>query len=231
MLVHSATTLGALSAFACLGCVVGARPLALEADGEPVVAVMSEALPHSMAGIARHSWIVSRERGSGTFDRWEVGGRARRHRYAPPFAPQCECGGRATPEDADVRMHAVVRGVEAEAIIECLDLETDRYNAENDYGFWPGANCNTYVATMARRCGISVELPATAVGRDYRGFVSAGVTSGGTGVQGELGVVGAKVGLTEGAELHLFGGAIGIDWWPPAIIVPFGSGRIGFDDR
>lgn len=219
-----------LWALPCVGCVVGARPLKIE-DDEPVVAVFSEALPHSMSGIARHSWIASRDRGERTFTRWEVAGRAHQIRNADPFEPQCSCGGRDTPEDADVRMHAIVKGDDASAVIPCLERETKRYNEEHDYGFWPGPNCNTYVATMARRCGIAVELPATAVGRDYRGLVSAGVTSGGTGVQAELGVVGAKVGLTEGAEVHLFGGAIGVDWWPPALIVPFGSGRIGFDDR
>ncbi len=212
------------------GCVAMKRPLVLPARGEGVVAVLSEALPHSMSQIARHSWIATRASGEGSFTRWEVAGAAHRERDADPLRPQCGCG-RDTPEDADVRIHAIVRGEEAEAIIACLARETDRYNEENDYGFWPGPNCNTYVATMARRCGISVELPATAVGREYRGLVSAGVTTGGTGVVAETPIVGAKVGLTEGVELHLFGGAFGIDFWPPAIIVPLGPGRIGFDDR
>ncbi|WP_394840501.1 hypothetical protein LVJ94_02930 [Pendulispora rubella] len=84
---------------------------------------------------------------------------------------------------------------------------------------------------MARKCGISVELPSTANGRDYRGIVGAGVTSGGTGVQLETPLVGLKLGLKEGVEVHIFGGAVGVDFWPPAIIVPIGAGRIGFDDR
>jgi hypothetical protein len=210
---------------------VGKRALALPTEGEAVVAVMSEALPHSMSEIGRHSWIVSRSKFDTTFTRWEVLGSAHRMPNAEPFEPQCSCGGRDTPEDADVRMHAIVRGPDAEPIIDCLGRELARYNADNDYGFWPGPNCNTFVATMARRCGIHVELPATAVGRDYRGVVSAGVTSGGTGLQADTPLVGAKLGLKEGVEVHLFGGAIGIDWWPPAIIVPFGPGRLGFDDR
>lgn len=212
------------------GCVVAKRPLVLPPSGEPVVAVLSEALPHSMSEIGRHSWIVSRGRGERTFTRWEVAGAAHEERDAQPFQPQCGCG-RDTPEDADVRMHAVVRGDEVEEIIACLERETKQYNAENEYGFWPGPNCNTYVATMARRCGIHVELPATAVGRDHRGIVSAGVTTGGTGVQADTPIVGAKIGLTEGVELHLFGSALGVDFWPPALIVPLGPGRIGFDDR
>jgi hypothetical protein len=147
-----------------------------------------------------------------------------------PFESQCGCT-RGHPEQADVRLHAVVRGREADAIIPCLERETRRYNRENEYGFWPGPNCNTYVATMARRCGIHVELPATAVGRDHRGIVGGGVTSGGTGLQFDTPAAGAKIGLREGVEVHFLGGALGVDVWPPALIVPFGPGRLGFDDR
>ena len=39
------------------------------------------------------------------------------------------------------------------------------------------------------------------------------------------------LGLKEGIELHVIGLSIGIDFWPPAIIVPLGPGRIGFADR
>jgi hypothetical protein len=211
------------------GCVVARRPLELPKDEEAAIFVMSEAFPHSMSGIARHSWIAARPRGRSTFDRYEVLGSAHKQ-PGDPFRPQCGCG-RDTPEDADVRMHAVLHGEEAERIIPCLDREIDRYNEDHEYGFWPGPNCNTFVATMARRCGIAVELPATAVGRDFRGIVGAGATSGGTGVQAESPFVGAKIGLTEGVEVHVFGGALGLDLWPPAIIVPVGPGRIGFDDR
>ena len=44
-------------------------------------------------------------------------------------------------------------------------------------------------------------------------------------------VLGLKIGLKEGIEIHIIGLAIGIDLWPPAIIVPLGPGRIGFADR
>jgi len=210
-------------------CTIMPRPLALPNDGEATVAVLSEALPHSMSGLARHSWIAARGKGARSFRRFEVLGSATIGE-GDPFEPQCHCG-RDSPEEADVRMHALVRGHDAETIIPCLERETKRYNKENEYGFWPGPNCNTYVATMARACGISVELPSTANGRDYRGLVGGGVTSGGTGVQFETPLVGLKLGLKEGIEIHLFGAAVGIDFWPPAIIVPIGPGRIGFDDR
>lgn len=211
------------------GCVVGTRARSVPDDGEPVVLVASQALGHSMSELGRHSWIATRRRGEKRFVRWEVAGVASA-RDGDPFEPQCGCSG-DSPASADVRLHAVVRGDRATAITACLEDETRRYNQEHDYGFWPGPNCNTYVATMARRCEIHVELPATAVGRDHRGIVGAGVTSGATGVQLESPVVGAKIGITEGVEVHLFGAALGVDFWPPALIVPLGPGRLGFDDR
>ena len=128
-------------------------------------------------------------------------------------------------------MHAVWRGREAARFIRCLRRESPRYEYRNTYRPWPGPNSNTYVDVMMRRCGLYADLPATAVGRDYRGWLGLSLTEGGTGVQLESPLVGVKIGFTEGVELHVFALAIGIDWWPPAIILPVGEGRIGFDDR
>src|SRR5262249_32966398 len=81
-----------------------------------------------------------------------------------------------------------------------------------------------------RACDIHVELPATAIGRDYRGVIGASVTSAGTGVQLETWVAGAKLGLEEGVELHFLDLALGVHLWPPGITVPVNPGRIGVDD-
>jgi hypothetical protein len=75
------------------------------------------------------------------------------------------------------------------------------------------------------------ELPPTSIGKDYRGAIGVSRTTGGTGVQLETPVVGLRIGLTEGVQLHVFGLAIGVDWWPPAIVLPVGEGRLGFADR
>jgi hypothetical protein len=60
--------------------------------------------------------------------------------------------------------------------------------------------------------------------------LGASLTSGGTGIQVETPIVGVKLGLKEGVELHVLALAFGVDLWPPALIVPFGSGRVGFED-
>ena len=51
-----------------------------------------------------------------------------------------------------------------------------------------------------------------------------------TGFQIETPLVGLKLGLTEGIEIHVLALTVGIDWWPPAIILPLGGGRVGFAD-
>jgi len=60
---------------------------------------------------------------------------------------------------------------------------------------------------------------------------TASKTSEGTGVQVESPVVGAKIGLAEGLEVHIGTLPFGVDLWPPALIVPIGGGRLGFADR
>ena len=50
-------------------------------------------------------------------------------------------------------------------------------------------------------------------------------------MQVETPVLGLKLGLKEGVEVLVIGLSIGVDFWPPAIIVPVGPGRIGFADR
>ena len=84
---------------------------------------------------------------------------------------------------------------------------------------------------LLRECDIPASLSSTAIGKDYRGLIGAGVTSEGTGVQLETPIIGLKLGLKEGVEVHILGLSLGIDLWPPAIIVPIGEGRIGFGDR
>ena len=62
-------------------------------------------------------------------------------------------------------------------------------------------------------------------------MVGVSWTSGGTGVELETPVAGVRLGLTEGVVVQILGISLGIDFWPPALIVPLGPGRLGFDDR
>lgn len=225
------TVLTTLAALVAVGCVIGERKVAIPETQEAVVLVGSAALVQPMDGIARHPWIALREAGASQWERWEVmccpNSSPMSTVRRSSISPLSDHGGGG----GDVRFHGVWKGKTAERMIECIRREGPRYPDRNRYHGWPGPNSNTFVDYMMRKCNLHANLLAPAIGKDYRGLIGASWTSGGTGFQVETAVVGFKLGLTEGVEVHILGMAIGFDLWPPALIVPVGPGRIGFADR
>ncbi len=215
---NAVLALASPTVFVLAGCTLPSRPAALPPRSEGYVAVLSGEMPGAISQVARHSWIVANVPGEPTLRRFELG----------------RSGGDAFSYfgDGDVALHGVVHYPPGELthVVDCLEREERNYHDEHpDYFPIPGPNSNTIVDVMLRRCGIHVELPATAIGRDYRGPIGASVTSLGTGLQLETWVFGAKIGLEEGVELHIADLALGVHVWPPAITVPVNPGRIGFD--
>jgi hypothetical protein len=192
--------------------------------------VGSAALGSVMRGIARHPWVAVRGAGE-PWQRWEVmccpDGDELGTVESSDISPLSDYGAGG----GDVRVHGVWEGDEAARIVDCVRREAPRYPHRHRYQVWPGPNSNTFVDWVIRACDLDVDLPAPSVGKDYRGVIGVSVTEGGTGLQLETPIFGLKVGLTEGIELHVFGLAFGVDLWPPALIVPVGPGRLGFDDR
>lgn len=224
-----ASTIAAV--FLCSGCVVWQRPVAEPPGSGPAVLVGSASLPFPIDDVARHPWVALRE--EGRWERWEVMccppdpprgmGTVQRNRNAP----LADFGG----SGGDVRVHGVFEGARAADMIACVRDKAPRYPHRHTYTVWPGPNSNTFVDWLLRACDIPVDLPAPSIGKDYRGAYGVSTTAGGTGIQMETPILGVKIGATEGIELHILTLTIGFDWWPPAIIVPVGPGRIGFDDR
>jgi len=206
----------------CASCAVFPHSLDMPTNDETTVALLTGSLGHPLDGIARHPWFAVRKKGGKDWDTYEVGGGGSesdpfRH-HSPYLNPQLE---------------HVWRGEEAERAAACIERvagDVKEY-IETHYIFYPGPNSNTFGDVVLRRCGLHASLPSTSVGKDWRGWIGGGVTSEGTGLQVETPVLGLKIGLKEGVEVHIIGLSFGIDLWPPALIVPFGSGRLGFADR
>lgn len=217
----AAIELAAITALTA-GCIVARQPLTIPIEDETTVLLVTGALDPPMNGIARHPWLAVRRAHQQEWILYEV-----------PSACHCGTDPFTHAPYRDPILHAVWRGAEAERAAECLAREAEAiiHDIDHRYVFYPGPNSNTFGDIALRRCGLHASLPATSVGKDWRGWIGAGVTSEGTGVQIETPVLGLKLGLKEGIELHVLGLSIGIDLWPPAIILPVGPGRLGFADR
>ena len=121
-----------------------------------------------------------------------------------------------------------IRGPGVEAIIDRIDDAVKAYPYPNTYHVWPGPNSNTFVAFVLRRVPeLRVDMPPTAIGKDYLGWRSMNTTPSGTGGQINLaGLLGVSVGLEEGLEVNLLGLNFGVDPKSLSIKLPI-VGRLG----
>ena len=212
----------AMLALALAGCVIGRRSLEQPTNDVTTVALLTGTLGHPLDDIARHPWFAIRHAGEREWQVYEVGGGGSED---DPFRHHSPYG--------NPILHKVWRGAAGERAAACIERVAGdvRSRIERDYIFYPGPNSNTFGDVVLRKCKLSASLPATSVGKDWRGVIGAGVTSERTGLQLETAIVGVKLGLKEGVEVHLIGLAFGVDLWPPALILPLGPGRLGFADR
>ncbi|HUQ02587.1 MAG TPA: DUF3750 domain-containing protein [Kofleriaceae bacterium] len=209
-----------LLALLLTGCVIAKRDLAMPDNRETTVALLTGGLLPPMNDIARHPWFAVRRAGE---TEWKV--------YEVPDLGHESDPFRSHHPYVDPMLHKVWRGAEAERAATCLEREAEPWMRRNKYRFYPGPNSNTFGAAMLRACKLGASLPATAIGKDWRGLIGAGRTTERTGVELHTAIAGIRIGLKEGLSIHVLGLEFGIDLWPPAIIVPLGPGRIGFADR
>jgi len=120
------------------------------------------------------------------------------------------------------------RGAAAEALISRIDKAAKSYPYAQEYSAWPGPNSNTFTAWITRAVPeLRVDLPPTAIGKDYLGSsVIASAPSGSGGQFSVAGVLGVTLSSVEGLELNLLGLTFGLDPWPPALKLPL-VGRVG----
>ncbi len=185
---------------------------------------------HSWRGIfALHTWIAVKGAGAATWERLEVIGWGV-NRGLPavrigPGVPDSRWYGN------DPTLLAELRGAAAEAAIPRLYAAAADYPYPKSYTAWPGPNSNTFTAHVARRLPeLRLDLPATAIGKNYPADGAFSRTPSGTGWQFTLGGLGGiALGLEEGLEIDLIGLATGIDLNRPALRLP-GIGRLGFPD-
>jgi hypothetical protein len=120
------------------------------------------------------------------------------------------------------------RGTEAEALIPKIEAAVQAYPYAKEYAVWPGPNSNTFTAWVSRAVPeLRLDLPPTAIGKDFLGDRIVASAPSGSGVQISLaGLFALTASGVEGLELNLLGLTFGIDPFSPALKLPL-LGRIG----
>jgi hypothetical protein len=121
-----------------------------------------------------------------------------------------------------------IRGPGVDEIIERIETAIAEYPYPARYHVWPGPNSNTFTAFILRKVPeLRVDLPPTAIGKDYLGWRSVNKTTSGTGGQASLfGVVGVAAGIEEGLEVNVLALNFGVDPKSLSIKLPI-VGRLG----
>jgi hypothetical protein len=111
-----------------------------------------------------------------------------------------------------VELYADKRGPGVDELIKRVEKAAREYPYTNSYTLWPGPNSNTFVAWVARAVPeLKVDLPATAVGKDYLGSSLISSAPSGSGYQFSLGgLFGVAAGPVDGFELNLLGLNFGV---------------------
>ncbi|MBS3904885.1 MAG: DUF3750 domain-containing protein [Simkania sp.] len=123
-----------------------------------------------------------------------------------------------------------LEGENAEKSIPLIEQAIEDYPYKKRYVVWPGPNCNTFTAYVARSVpNLGIVLPPNAIGKDFlpaKSFFTRAPS--GTGYQCSLfGILGITVALKEGLEMNCLGLSFGVALYHPGLLVP-GVGKIAF---
>ena len=123
-------------------------------------------------------------------------------------------------------LYADRRGPGVDELIKRIDEAAKDYPYAKEYTLWPGPNSNTFTAWIGRAVPeLGIDLPATAIGKDFTGTQVFSRAPSGRGVQMSLGgVFGFSASGVEGIELNLLSLNFGVSG--SGIKLPL-IGRIG----
>lgn len=176
-----------------------------------------------------HTWVAVKPTGASAFTVYELMGYQTR---------RTGNGVRASQRAADGywygnRPHVLadIRGPGAEPVIARIQDAVANYPHATTYRIWPGPNSNTFIAHLLRAAPeLRVDLPATAIGKDYLGADLFARTPSGTGAQISLfGALGLLVGVEEGVEVNVLGLTFGLNPKRLGIKLPM-LGNVGLID-
>ncbi|MCG5243891.1 DUF3750 domain-containing protein [Azospirillum doebereinerae] len=194
---------------------------------EAVVQVYAARVLSWRGAFGVHPWFAVKPAGARAYTVYEVIG-WRVYRGMPAVA--------VSHRDPDGRWFgaqpmvlAELRGAAAAAAIPKIAEAAGTYPYAGEYRIWPGPNSNTFAAWVARAVPeLRLDLPSTALGKDYLGTGLFARAPSGTGWQVSLfGVAGVLLAVEEGLEVNLLGLTVGVDPLDLAVKLP-GVGRLAF---
>jgi len=176
-----------------------------------------------------HTWISTKRAGAEDYTVYEVMGWRARYGGSAIAISNRPPDGRWFGKEPDLLLD--LRGPQYEAVIDKVEAAVERYPYPNEYTVWPGPNSNTFTAFVAREVPeLNVDLPPTAIGKDYLPGTIFAETPSNSGVQLSLaGLLGVMIAVEEGVEVNVLGLTFGIDPLGLAVKLP-GIGRIGKSD-
>jgi hypothetical protein len=123
-------------------------------------------------------------------------------------------------------LYAEKRGRGVDELIKRIDKAARDYPYAREYTLWPGPNSNTFTAWISRHVPeLGLDLPATAIGKDYLGSTVVSTAPSGSGVQLSLfGLLGIAASGVDGLEVNLLGLNFGVG--PSGLKLPV-LGRLG----
>jgi hypothetical protein len=109
-------------------------------------------------------------------------------------------------------LYADKRGPGVDELIRRIDEAAKDYPYAREYTLWPGPNSNTFTAWIGRAVPeLAMDLPATAIGKDFIGSSIFSRAPSGRGVQVSLGgLLGLSASGVEGIELNILSLNFGI---------------------
>jgi Protein of unknown function (DUF3750) len=231
------------SLFACVAMLLGAagisatgsdwrtasrEPAGLAPDAglvrEAVVQVYGARAVGAKGVFGVHTWVAVKPTDAATWTVYEVIGWRLRWQDSSVVVRQRAPDGRwfgAVPE-----LYADKRGPDVDALIERIDQAARTYPYAKEYRTWPGPNSNTFTAWIGQAVPeLEIDLPATAIGKNYLGSAIFAAAPSGSGVQMSLGgLLGVTASAVDGLELNVLGLSFGVS--PNGIKLPI-VGRIG----
>ena len=173
-----------------------------------------------------HSWVAVKPRDAGASTVYEVIGWRLRSRDSAVVIHERAADARWFGAEPELLVD--LRGDKAQALIPRIDAAARSYPWAGEYRAWPGPNSNTFVAWIARAVPeLRLDLPPTAIGKDYLGADVLASAPSGSGLQFSLaGLLAVTASAVEGLEINVLGLNFGLNPFDPALKLPL-IGRLG----